>query len=48
MELSIELKRFGFSPVAVIGLDDTAYRVGDGFIHVTSCFFVFDMEHPFV
>lgn len=48
MELSIELKRFGFSPVAVIGLDDTAYRVGDEFIDVLSCFFVFDMEHPFV
>lgn len=41
-------KRIGLSPVAVIELDDTAYRVGDGFIDVPSCFFVFDREHPFV
>lgn len=41
-------KRIGLSPVAVIELDDTAYRVGDGFIDVPSCFFVFDREHQFV
>lgn len=41
-------KRIGLSPVAVIELDDTAYRVGDGLIDVPSCFFVFDREHPFV
>lgn len=41
-------KRIGFSPVAVIELDDTAYRVGNGFIDVQSCFFVFDREHQFV
>lgn len=41
-------KRIGLSPVAVIELDDTAYRVGDGLIDVPSCFFVFDREHQFV
>lgn len=41
-------KRIGLSPVAVIEIDDTAYRVGDGLIDVPSCFFVFDREHPFV
>lgn len=41
-------KRIGLSPVAVIELDDTAYRVGDGLIDVPSCFFVFDREHRFV
>lgn len=41
-------KRIGLSPVAVIELDDTAYRVGDGLIDVPSCFFVLDREHPFV
>lgn len=41
-------KRIGLSPVAVIELDDTAYRVGDGLIDVPSCFFVFDRAHPFV
>lgn len=41
-------KRIGLSPVAVIELDDTAYRVGGGFIDVPSCFFVFDREHQFV
>lgn len=41
-------KRICLSPVAVIELDDTAYRVGDGLIDVPSCFFVFDREHPFV
>lgn len=41
-------KRLGLSPVAVIELDDTAYRVGDGLIDVPSSFFVFDREHPFV
>lgn len=41
-------KRIGLSPVAVVELGDTAYRVGDGLIDVPSCFFVFDREHPFV
>lgn len=41
-------KRIGLSPVTVIELDDTAYRVGDDLIDVPSCFFVFDREHPFV
>lgn len=41
-------KRIGLSPVAVIELDDTAYRVGDGLIDVPSCFFVFDRAHLFV
>lgn len=36
MALSIELKRFGFSPVAVIEFDDTAYRVGDVTHHAFS------------
>ena len=41
-------RRLGLSPVAIIELDDTQYRVGDSTIDVPSSFFVFDKHHVFV
>ena len=41
-------RRLGLSPIAVIELNNTQYRVGDSRIDVPSSFFVFDKHHKFV
>ena len=41
-------RRLGISPIAVIELNDTQYRVGDIKIDVPSSFFVFDKHNKFV
>ena len=41
-------RRLGLSPVAIIELDDTQYRVGDSTIDVPSSFFVFDKHNKFI
>lgn len=41
-------RRLGLSPIAVIELNDTQYRVGDIKIDVPSSFFVFDKHNKFV